>query len=127
MPTVKLVAESEAHGKVKEIYDEIKKYFDIPFVPNIFRAMAGNPDHLEATWQRLGVAMKPGKLDLKTKEIVALVTSAVNGCETCTSAHTAILKSMGFGDAELLEIMAVVDHTSGMNKFASGLMIPPDL
>ena len=127
MPTVRLVPEPEAEGKVKEIYEEIKRFFGIQFVPNIFRAMAGNPDYLEATWHRLRIVVAPGKLDMKTKEIVALVTSAVNGCETCTSAHSTILRGMGFGDAELLEIMAVVDHTSGMNRFASGLLIPPDL
>ena len=127
MPTVKLVPESEAEGRVKELYQEIKSFFDVPFVPAIFRAMAGNPQHLESTWRKLRVVMAPGRLDTRTKEIVALVTSAVNGCATCTSAHASVLKSMGFGDAELLEIMAIVDHTSGMNKFAAGLLIPPDL
>jgi hypothetical protein len=41
---VKLVAENAASGKVKDVYEEIKKTLGIPFVPNLFKAMAPNPD-----------------------------------------------------------------------------------
>jgi len=44
-------------------------------VPNFWKALSINPDHLEATWQKLKAVMKPGKLDLLTKEIIALAVS----------------------------------------------------
>jgi AhpD family alkylhydroperoxidase len=71
--------------------------------------------------------MGPGTLDRKTKEIIALVVSATNGCEYCINAHTAALKAMGFGDAELTELMAAVDLFNGFNKFLDGLRVEPDL
>jgi hypothetical protein len=40
MPTVKLITEEEATGRVLEIYDEIKKIYGMPFVPNAYKAMA---------------------------------------------------------------------------------------
>ncbi len=50
MTTVSLITEEQASEQVKIIYQDIKKVFGIPFVPNLFKAMANNPQQLEATW-----------------------------------------------------------------------------
>jgi hypothetical protein len=42
MATVKLIEESKATGRVKEIYEEIKKTSGISFVPNLFKAMSNH-------------------------------------------------------------------------------------
>lgn len=127
MATIALISEQEATGKVKEIYDQIQEAFGLPFVPNLFKAMAHNPELLEANWRRLGTIMGPGHLDRKTKEMIAVAVSAANNCEYCINAHTAALKQMKVTDAKLLELMAVVDLFSGFNKFADGLRIESDL
>ena len=81
MASVKLVTEEEATGKVKQIYDEIKSQIGIDFVPNLYRAMASNPDYLEANWRKDQAIMSQSKrLDPLTKEIIAVAVSAVNGC-----------------------------------------------
>jgi alkylhydroperoxidase family enzyme len=82
MASIKFVAEEEATGKVKEVYDEIKEQLGIDFVPNLYRVMATKPDYLEANWNKVkAVMVEPGKLDRLTKEIIAVATSAVNGCD----------------------------------------------
>jgi uncharacterized peroxidase-related enzyme len=81
MASIRLVAEDEATGKVKAIYQEIKSELGIDFVPNLYRAMASKPDYLEANWRRVKAIMaSEGKLDRLTKEIVAVAVSAVNAC-----------------------------------------------
>ncbi len=80
MALVKLVEETEATGKVKAIFADIKATKGIERVPNIWRALANHPDHLEVTWQKLKTIMRPGKLDMLTKEIIALAVSVTNGC-----------------------------------------------
>jgi len=75
------VEENEATGKVKEVYEDIKATKGIDFVPNFWKSLSINADHLEAVWLKLKAIMKPGKLDLKTKEIIALSVSIVNNCE----------------------------------------------
>ena len=127
MATVRYVEEADASDKTKEIYSEIKKMFGIPFVPNLFKAMANHPGYLETTWARFKAIMGPGKIDPKTKQVIALAVSATNNCEYCINAHTAALKGMGFGDPEITELMAVVDLFNGFNKFAEGLRIESDL
>jgi alkylhydroperoxidase family enzyme len=82
MALIRLVAEEEATGKVKALYEEIKAEHGIDFVPNLYRAMASNPDYLEANWRRVKAIMAaPGRLDPLTKEIVAVAVSAVNACD----------------------------------------------
>lgn len=74
------VSPEEATGKVKEVYEDIMATKKTDFVPNLWQALSNNPDHLEATWQKLKTVMKPGKLDLLTKEIIALAVSITNNC-----------------------------------------------
>ena len=74
------VSPENATGKVKEVYEDIMATKEIDFVPNIWQALSNNPDHLEATWQKLKTVMKPGKLDLLTKEIIAMAVSITNNC-----------------------------------------------
>jgi len=76
-----MVPEDEAVGRVKTVYDEIKRELGINFVPNLYRVMASNPAYLEANWQKVkAVMVAQGKLDRLTKEIIAVAVSAVQGC-----------------------------------------------
>ena len=82
MASVKLIPEDEATGKVKALYEEIKESLGIDFVPNLYRAMAPNPDYLEANWRKDQAVMSQSKrLDPLTKEIIAVAVSAVNACD----------------------------------------------
>ena len=47
MTITSLVSEEQADDQVKKIYKEIKKTLGLPFVPNVFKAMATNPEQLE--------------------------------------------------------------------------------
>ena len=80
-PTIKLVPERTAEGRVKAIFDEIKTVLGTSFVPANFRAAAHHPDHLEAYWRQYKAIMEGGSLDKATKEIIAMVVSALNTCE----------------------------------------------
>ena len=80
MPTVKLVDENCPNPIVQKVFSDIKETKQIDFVPAIWRALATNPQHLEGCWTRLKAIMRPGKIDLLTKEIIALAVSATNNC-----------------------------------------------
>lgn len=81
MSSIKMIAEEEARGRVKEVYEEIKAQLGINFVPNLYKVMAVKPGYLEANWNKVKTVMvQQGKLDRMTKEIIAVVVSAVMGC-----------------------------------------------
>ncbi len=81
MPTIKLVSERTAEGRVREIFDDIKTVLGTSFVPVNFRAAAHNPAHLEAYWQQYKAVMGSGRVDKAIKEIIAMVVSALNQCD----------------------------------------------
>lgn len=82
MPAIKMVEETEAEGRVEEIYGEIKETLGIDFVPNMYKLMAPNPPYLEANWNKVkAVMVEPGELDRLTKEMIAVAVSATNSCE----------------------------------------------
>ncbi len=113
-----VVDESNAAGKVRMIYDDIMKTLGIDFVPNMYKAMALNPDYLELTWNRVQAIMsKEGKLDKKTKDIIALVVSIMSGCEYCIDVYNEAVQHNGLDDEAITEIYAIMDIYSGLNRF----------
>ena len=127
MTTVKLVDEHTDHPKVRAIFADIKATKQIDRVPDIWRALATHPEHLELCWTRLKAIMKPGKLDLLTKEIIALAVSATNSCRYCINSHTAAVQKLGLDNEGLGEVLAVVGLFNQMNKLADAYQVEPDI
>lgn len=126
--TVRMVAEQEATGRVREIYEDIKATKQIDFVPNFWRALASHPTLLEMVWIRLKTVMHgPGKLDPLVREMIALAVSATNGCAYCINSHTAAVKKLGLDDAGLGELMHVVALFNTTNTLADGYQVEPDI
>src|SRR5712692_5661917 len=127
MPTVKLVDENSDDPIVREVFADIKATKNINFVPNIWRALATHPEHLRLCWTRLKAIMSPGKLDLLTKEIIALSVSVTNSCRYCINSHTAAVQKLGLDNQGLAEVLAVVGLYNQMNKLADAYQVEPDI
>jgi AhpD family alkylhydroperoxidase len=128
MTTVRLVDENTPDPKVRAIFDDIKKTKKIDRVPNIWRALATHPEHLELCWTRLKAIMQPGrKIDLLTKEIIALAVSATNNCTYCINSHTAAVQKLGLDNEGLAEVLAVVGLFNQMNSLANAYQVEPDI
>jgi alkylhydroperoxidase family enzyme len=65
---------------VRDVYGEIKARMGIPFIPNIFKALAHQPEMLQAKWESYKAIMGQGRLRRLTKELIAVAVSAVNAC-----------------------------------------------
>ncbi len=114
---VKVVEESEATGKVLDIYEDIKKTLGMDFVPNMYKAMANKPEFLETSWNKIQAVMtNQGKLDSNTKDIIALTVSIMSGCDYCIGVYTETVKNNGLDDEALTELYSVVDTYSGLNR-----------
>lgn len=127
MPTVKLVEESEAEPRVKVVFDDIKATKQIERVPNFWKALAAHPEHLELCWSRAKAIMRPGKLDLLTKEMIALAVSITNSCRYCINAHTTAGQKLGLTPEQHGELLAVVGLYNQFNKLADAFQIEPDI
>ena len=128
MSTVRLVDENTTDPNVKAVFADIKATKKIDRVPNIWRALATHPEHLELCWTRLKAIMQPGKkIDMLTKEIIALAVSATNGCVYCINSHTAAVQKLGLDNKGLAEVLAVVGLYNQMNKLADAYQVDPDI
>ncbi len=131
--TVAPVAEESATGKVADIYADIKRTKKIDRVPNMWRVLATNPDHLELIWSRLKALMHPeavgrtSRLDASTREAIALAVSATNGCAYCVNSHTAALMKLGFDAEAVGEVLAIAAMFNSTNMLAEGYQIEPDV
>lgn len=124
---IKLVEENEAAGKTEKLYEDIKQTLGIDFVPNMYKALAGNPDYLERTWGRVQAVMgSDGKLGRKTKDIVALTVSIMSGCEYCIGVYNEAVKHAGLDDEALLELYEVIDLYTGLNRLNIGMQTKAD-
>ena len=126
MPTVKMVEYADATPDVRAVYDDIMKTRSIDRVPNFWRTLASHPPLLRDVWESLKAAMRPGRLDALTKELIALAVSATNGCEYCINSHTAAARKLGADEEMLGELMAVVGVFNRTNTLADAYQIEVD-
>ncbi len=126
MPIFKPIQESEAKGKVKEIYDEIKSVRQITDVPNFWKNLANDPNELERTWGSLKEIMKKGALDSVTKELIYVAVSITNGCEYCIKSHSFAAKKKGATNEMLKEMFAVVGLANKNNKLVDSYQVEVD-
>ena len=126
MPMFKPISESEATGKVKEVFEEIKNARKITNVPNFWKYLANSPETLERTWSSLKQVMKEGALDSVTKELIYVAVSITNSCEYCTRSHTAAAKEKGATDEMVKEMIEVVGIANQNNKLVEAYQVEVD-
>lgn len=97
--TFSVPTKTEVSEKNQVTFDQLEK--QIGFVPNLYAYYAKNDTALN---DYLALQGRKSTLQAKEKEVVNLVTSQINGCRYCQSAHTTIGKMNGFNDEQILEI-----------------------
>ena len=126
MPIFKPISEKEATGKVKEVFDEIKKVRQVTEIPNFWKTLANNPETLERTWTSLQQVMKKGALDPVVKELIYVAVSVTNGCQYCIKSHSLAAKKKGATDEMLNEMIAVTGMANETNKLVEGYQVEVD-
>ncbi len=90
-------------GEVSEnnqaIFDNLQK--GLGFVPNLYAYYAKNET---ALGDYLTLQNRKSTLKAKEREVINLVTSQINGCRYCQSAHTVLGKMNGFTDEQVIEL-----------------------
>ena len=120
------IKETKAKGKVKKVFDNIKKERKIRAIPNFWKTIANDPDTLERTWNSLKDIMKKGALDPLTKEMIYIAVSMTNSCEYCIRSHTTAAKKKGMSDKMLKELIAVVGMANETNRLVESYQVEVD-
>jgi uncharacterized peroxidase-related enzyme len=94
IPTREEVSENN-----QAIFDNLKK--GLGFVPNLYAYYAKNET---ALGDYLTLQNRKSTLKAKEREVINLVTSQINGCRYCQSAHTVLGKMNGFTEEQVIEL-----------------------
>ena len=122
MASVKLYNQT-GDAKAQAIQENLKKNFGR--LPEVFQAMGRNGDFLEAA---LKVSEAAGRgLDPKTKELIIIAVSAVNGCTYCLDAHRSAALMAGVTDDEIVAAVEVAAAISLFNNFNKAIDLTSDL
>jgi len=97
--TFTVPTKDEVSANNEAIFDNLKK--GLGFVPNLYAYFAKNET---ALGDYLALQNRKSTLRPKEREVINLVTSQINGCRYCQSAHTALGKMHGFTDEQIMEI-----------------------
>ena len=127
MAIIRLMEETQATGRVKEIFEEIKSTLEVPFVPQLFRALATRPKQLEAAWIQVKGLFGSGALDVKTKVLAALAVAASQRCPYFVTIYAVVLKRLGATDEEIAELLEVASLSAALDTLVSGLGLEPEL
>ena len=90
---------AEVSSNNQGIFDNLQK--GLGFVPNLYAYFAKNDT---ALGDYLTLQNRKSTLKAKEREVINLVTSQINGCRYCQSAHTALGKMNGFTEEQIMEI-----------------------
>lgn len=94
IPTKDQVSENN-----QAIFDNLEK--GLGFVPNLYAYYAKNET---ALGDYLALQNRKSTLKAKEREVINLVTSQINDCRYCQSAHTLLGKMNGFTEDQIIEL-----------------------
>ena len=126
MSFIKMISEKKAKGKVKKIFQEIKKVRKVKKIPNFWKTIANDSNTLERTWESLQQVMKEGSINNLTKELIYIAVSMTNSCEYCIRSHTFAAKKKGMNDKMLNELIAVVAMANETNRLVESYRVELD-
>ena len=126
MVILKTISDKNAKGKVKKIFEEIKKVRKIDEIPNFWKTIANDPETLERTWNSLQQVMGKGSLDPLTKELIYVAVSMTNSCEYCIRSHTLAARKKGMNEKMLNELIAVVGMANETNRLVESYQVELD-
>lgn len=109
--------------KAVRTQEAIEKKFG--FIPEVFQAMGRNGDFLQAAMHMADVAGQG--LDAKTRELIIIAVSAVNGCAYCLDAHRSAALATGVTDEEITAAIEVAASISLYNNFNKAISLNSDL
>jgi uncharacterized peroxidase-related enzyme len=98
MPRIPTIQTTTPPEKVRPLFESLKQ--KLGSVPNLFATIGQSPEALRALLEATDTLSR-GALSPREVELVNLLTSELNGCGYCVSAHGALGKLAGLSPDEI--------------------------
>ena len=95
------VGEAEATGTVADIYTEIKRVFEFPYLPNMIQTLAISPAALTGAWGLYGGFLLNTTLPRTLTSMILYTVAASRDCEYCTVINEFTCRHLGLDEESL--------------------------
>lgn len=105
------VEEDEASAEVREIYDDVKQFLQVPFVPNGFKVAATSPAALKIHWAFTRAFYENSTLPHALSAMIMYTIATKNNCVYCSTNNELTCRTLGIDEdtlAALVEDLASV-------------------
>ena len=130
---LEMIDETTADSDLKPQLETIKKDMQLPFVPNLFKTLAGSETALKGGWAAFDHLFLQNSLPVALKAMVLYTIASTNACKYCSSVHQATCKSLGvdedtlkmltenLSDVEPRRVQAIVDFAVKVSQDGTSL------
>src|SRR5215471_20623017 len=101
MPRIPYVQKESATGKVKELYDNFEKQFNVRGVPNVVKALSNSPGLATRVFPLANYFMAESSLDPRLRELAVLILMKRLDCEYGFVRHIEIAERCGLSRAQI--------------------------
>lgn len=101
MSHLPIMDESAADPEVAEVFDEIKRVMEIPFVPNIMKSQGRSASALKGAWGALSNVFLGTNLPMSLASMILYSIAAARNCEYCSAVHKMTCKTVGIDEDTL--------------------------
>jgi uncharacterized peroxidase-related enzyme len=104
--------EDEAQGEVAEIYDDLRRTMQMPFVPNAVKTISVSPAVLAGYWAMYKTYVSRVSLPPSLISMLLFSIASSNDCTYCSSWNEMSCRTLGIDDETLNAVVRDIPHLS---------------
>ena len=106
------VEEAEATGEVAQLYADIKRDLQAPFLPNMFKTLAISPAALASAWGLYGNFLRQTTLPRALMSMILFTVAESRDCEYCAAQNEFACRHLGIDEETLSALVEDLDNVS---------------
>lgn len=107
-----MVEEEDATDDVARIYTEVKREYQIPFVPNMAKALAVSPAALAMHWDFSRSLLQHSTLPQALTAMILYSVAETGNCEYCSAGNELTCRTLGVDEETLSALVKDLENVS---------------
>ncbi len=107
-----LIEEDEATDEVAQIYEEVKRDLQVPFIPNYFKVLAVSPAALAIDWGNFRSFIQHATLPQSLIAMIHFAIASMNQCEYCSANNELTCRTLGIDEETLAALVEDLGNVS---------------
>ena len=109
---IPMIEEDEATDEVAEIYAEIKRDMQLPFVPNFMKAVAISPAALTIQWHSFRSFIQHTTMPQSLVAMIHFTIAKSNHCQYCSANNELTCRTLGIDEETLTKLVEDLGNVS---------------